>query len=185
MKKISGALATAALSITLSFATAQAATAENNEVQGGIPEAVQLYAEALSLEVNSLKRADLLNQAEAILQSVIKKDPASLEAHRKLLGVYILKQDYQNGIHTVKDAIMLSPEDPKLMITLAFLYEHSGALEYAKEMLNETLRKHPDNEVAAEYQVSIQKKIDLLNTNQAHQIGAPAGHNQPPAGNFH
>ena len=96
----------------------------------------------------------------------------------------ILKQDYQNGIRTVKDAIMLSPEDPKLMITLAFLYEHSRALEYAKEMLNETLNKYPGHSIAEEYQVSIQKKIDLLNTNQAHNLG-PAGHSQPPAGNFH
>ena len=187
MKKISSALATAALSITLSFAAAQAATAESGKTLGGIPEAVQLYAEALPLEVDSLKRAKLLNQAETILQSVIQKDPASLEAHRKLLGVYLLKQDYANGIRTVKEAIMLSPEDPKLMITLAFLYEHSGALEYAQAMINETLIKHPDHSIAKEYQVALQEKIDKLNANATAHHANPAEHGKPsaPAGNFH
>jgi|SaaInl8_135m_RNA_FD_contig_21_2555058_length_925_multi_19_in_0_out_0_1 tetratricopeptide (TPR) repeat protein len=164
-------LAVLATATTLLFSQPQAAALTTGEAETAIPEAAKLYMEAVPLAPDSLKRAQLLNQAEEILTGVIDHYPDSLEAHRKLLGVYMLKQDYTNGIRTVQNAITLSPEDPKLFITLAFFYEHSGALEYSKAMLDQALQLAPNNKLATDYQTSIQKKINdaLLQSSEMHK----------------
>ncbi|OQX43245.1 MAG: hypothetical protein B0D88_04880 [Candidatus Sedimenticola endophacoides] len=144
-----------------------------------IAEAMQLYAQALPMAINSPQRARHLRQSEAILKQVIREHPSSLDAHRKLLGVYLLQQDYGNAIPTMQRAITLSPEDPKLFIGLAFLYEHSGALEYARAMLAQALELDPQNSLAREYHRAIGEKIQLrdMALERGHGAGAPAaGH---------
>ncbi|WP_236860640.1 tetratricopeptide repeat protein [Candidatus Reidiella endopervernicosa] len=121
------------------------------------------------MEVNSPKRAELLDQSAEILKKVIESNPQSLDAHRKLMGVYLLKQDYSNGIRTMQDAITLSPEDPKLFITLAFLYEHSGSFEYASAMLDQALALDPNHKLAKEYKIAIKQKIAQRNMDQLHE----------------
>lgn len=147
----------------LIFAQTGMAAAENKDEMAEIAEAKTLYAKALPMDVNSPERAKVLDQAAAILKDVIKKNPQSLDAHRKLMGVYLLKQDYSRAIRTVQDAITISPNDPKLFITLAFMYEHSGAFEFAKAMLDQALALDPNQELAKEYKVAIQQKIDKRN----------------------
>ena len=132
-----------------------------------LAEAKELYIQAVPLATDSPKRTELLNKAETILKKFIEDNPKSLDAHRKLMGVYLLRQDYRKGIRTMQDAITLSPKDPKLFITLAFLYEHSSAFNYAKSMLTHALELDPNNEVAKEYIVTIQKKIDAQKENMA------------------
>lgn len=161
-----------------------AVSAESNTEVDGIAEAKKLYAKALPMEVNSPERAKVLDQAAAILKDVIKKNPQSLDAHRKLMGVYLLKQDYSRAIRTVQDAITLSPNDPKLFITLAFMYEHSGAFDYAKAMLDQALTLDPNQQLAKDYRVAIQQKIDKRNEDM-HQgrdvTGNPHGKAMGPA----
>lgn len=159
------------------------AVAANADGSGGIEEAKALYAEAAPLAIDSPKRVELLDQATAILKKVIEEDPKSLDAHRKLMGVYVLKQDYQNAIRTMQDAITLSPEDPKLFITLAFLYEHSGAFKYAKAMLEQALSLDPDQQLAKDYKLVIQQKIDAQNMQQMHEEQMMnAAHGKPMPG---
>ncbi|QYZ64952.1 MAG: cytochrome C biogenesis protein [Gammaproteobacteria bacterium (ex Lamellibrachia satsuma)] len=169
MKTIYGIIAHTLFALTLTLSQAATASAENPNNNAEISEAVKLYSQALPLDMDSPRKAELLEQSAAILKKVIANDPKSLEAHRKLMGVYVLKQDYSNGIRTMQDAITLSPEDPKLFISLAFLYEHSGALEYAMAMLDQALTLDPKQQLAMEYKVAIQKKIDALNMEDAHQ----------------
>lgn len=185
MKTIYGIIAHTVFALTLTLSQMATASTDNTEESAGIPEAMKLYSQALPLDMNSQKKAELLDQSESILQEVIKNDPKSLEAHRKLMGVYVLKQDYSNAIRTMQNAINLSPEDPKLFISLAFLYEHSGALEYAIAMLDQALVLDPKQKLAMDYKVSIQKKIDKMGMEDAHQgksvMGANHGNVTEPA----
>ncbi len=177
MKTIYGIIAHTLFALTLTLSQAATASAENPKNNAEISEAVKLYSQALPLDMDSPRKAELLDQSAAILKKVIANDPKSLEAHRKLMGVYLLKQDYSNGIRTMQDAITLSPEDPKLFISLAFLYEHSGALEYAMAMLDQALTLDPKQKLAMEYKVAIQKKIDALKMEDAHQGKSVMGAN--------
>lgn len=150
------------------LAFSQIVTAETDNASGlsGIEEAKKLYAQAVPMDIQSPKRAEILDQAAEILKDVIKQHPESLDAHRKLMGVYLLKQDYSNAIRTMQDAITLSPEDPKLFISLAFLYEHSGSLDFSKAMLDQALSLDPENKIAQDYSVIIQQKIDIRNQDE-------------------
>ncbi|MGD2118914.1 MAG: tetratricopeptide repeat protein [Chromatiales bacterium] len=157
----------------LIFSQTGVASTDNATELSGIAEAKKLYAEALPMEIDSPRRAEILNQAASILKNVIRQHPQSMDAHRKLMGVYLLMQDYSNAISTMQDAITLSPEDPKLFISLAFLYEHSGAFELAKGMLGQALKLDPNNKIAQDYKLVIQQKIDQQNL--AHQGQAMMG----------
>ncbi|MBL3599919.1 MAG: tetratricopeptide repeat protein [gamma proteobacterium endosymbiont of Lamellibrachia anaximandri] len=185
MKTIYGIIAHTLIALTLTLSQAATASAENPEKNAEISEAVKLYSQALPLDMDSPKKAELLDQSAAILKKVIANDPKSLEAHRKLMGVYVLKQDYSNGIRTMQDAITLSPEDPKLFVTLAFLYEHSGAFEYAVAMLDQALELDPENKLAKEYKIAIKQKIADRNMVEEMHQGKnvmPVDHGVPAAG---
>lgn len=140
-------------------ATASSMTNENDRIL----EAMQLYVEASSMDHGSQQQNDLLVQSETILLDVIEKNPESLDAHRKLMGVYLQMRNYRKGILTLQTAITLSPEDPKLFIALAILYDHQGAYEYARGVLNEALALDPENTIARDFKASIQQKIDQQN----------------------
>ncbi len=150
---------------TLSFSQTAIASTQDSDEMEKIQSAMNSYAKAIPLDILSPERAQLLTDAADILNKVIEKNPKSLDAHRKLMGVYLLKQDYSNGIRVMKDAIILSPNDPKLFISLAFLYEHSGALHYAKEILEQALVLDPNQEVAKDYMLTLKHKIKSLEMN--------------------
>lgn len=118
-----------------------------------------LYGKAYPMEMNAPERKKLLDEAEAILKTAIKDDPESLEAHRKLLGVYTLKQDYSNGIRTIQEAITLSPKDEKLFVTLAVFYYKTGSLQLADKILNQALVLDPDYVLAKEFKTTIKKSL--------------------------
>lgn len=155
-------------------------TASNNETTEAakITEAMELYAQATPMDQQSPKRLELLNTAESILTTVIKQNPESLDAHRKLMGVYLQKRDYRSAIQTMQGAISLSPEDPKLFIALAILYDHQGAYEYAVPILEQALAIDPGQALAKEYKASIEQKIEMQrlameSTGAPHSMPAP------------
>jgi len=153
--------------------------ASNDQLQTSaerIEEAKLLYGKAVPMATDSKERQKILDQAIAILKDVIANEPTSLDAHRKLMGAYLLKQDYHNSIRTIQDAINLSPEDPKLFITLAFLYEHSGALDFSSSMIEQALKLDPDNKVALDYKLVIQQKIQKMENSMSHHGSAMSPH---------
>jgi tetratricopeptide (TPR) repeat protein len=162
MKTSNAMIVRVLLLLTLMVSPIAFADTQSNAESADIQKAMQLYSEALSLETNSSKRTELLDQAEAILQKVIDNNPESLDAHRKLMGVYLLKRDYARGIQTLQDAINLSPQDPKLFVALAILYEHAGAYEYANAVIDQALVLDPDMALAKQYKISLQNKIDMM-----------------------
>ena len=139
--------------------TATASTDQNTEA-ARIMEAMKLYAQATPMDQFDTRRAELLSQSESILLDVIVKNPASLDAHRKLMGVYLQMRDYPNAIKTMQAAITLSPGDPKLFIALAILYDHQGAYEYALPIMEQALALDPNSEMALDYKASIEQKIE-------------------------
>ena len=140
-----------------------AAFAGQNTEADRIMEAMKLYSQATPMDQFDARRAKLLSEAESILSDVIKANPSSLDAHRKLMGVYLQMRDYRNAIQIMQAAISLSPEDPKLFIALAILYDHQGAYEYALPILDEALALDPNQHLARDYKASIQKKIEMRN----------------------
>jgi tetratricopeptide (TPR) repeat protein len=142
---------------------AMASSAPLSEAQG-ISEAVQLYSEATTLQEDMTRKSELLGRAETILLKVIADNPESLDAHRKLMGVYLQMRDYSKAIRVMQTAISLSPEDPKLFVALAILYDHQGAYEYASAILDEALALDPQQQLAVDYKKSIQQKIELRKT---------------------
>jgi tetratricopeptide (TPR) repeat protein len=169
------------IAAVLVISQASFATAQDSE-SARIEEAKKLYAQAVPMDLTSSKRTDLLKQAEAILLKVIEDNPESMDAHRKLMGVYLLQQNYSRSIRIMQDAITLSPEDPKLFISLAFLYEHSGSLEFSEAMIDQALKLDAENKIAKDYKVVIQQKIQMRNNNP-HQAEGGAGkpHSKMPA----
>ncbi|NNJ90668.1 MAG: tetratricopeptide repeat protein [Gammaproteobacteria bacterium] len=144
-----------------SVATASSTGADKDIGEAArITQALELYAQAVPMDFASTQRTELLKRAETILTDVIDKNPQSLEAHRKLMGVYLQMRDYRKAILTMQDAISLSPDDPKLYIALAILYDHSGAYEYALPILDQALKLESNNKLAQEYRLSIQLKIE-------------------------
>ena len=157
--------------------TATASTSGTNEA-ARIMEAMELYAQATPMDRFDARRAELLNQSEAILLDVIENNPASLDAHRKLMGVYLQMRDYPGAIKTMQAAITLSPGDPKLFIALAILYDHQGAYEYAVPVLDQALELDPGNQLAQDYKISIQQKIESQNlamesSTPPHEVATP------------
>ncbi len=178
------------LLVVMMLAHAGHATA-SDDANTQIEKAKELYAQALPMDLTAPKRADILKEAETILLDVIEKHPKSMDAHRKLMGVYLLGQHYSKAIRIMQGAITLSPEDPKLFLSLAFLYEHSGELEFANAMVEQALKLDADNQIAKEYKVVLQQKLEKRNsephqgkgTGEATQV--PANHGQAsPHGSF-
>jgi tetratricopeptide (TPR) repeat protein len=160
------------IAMVLAFASTVTASADQGTETARIQEAMQLYARAVPMDQFDTRRTELLSQSESILLGVIENNPASLDAHRKLMGVYLQMRDYPNAIRTMQAAITLSPEDPKLFIALAILYDHQGAYEYAVPILDQALVLDPGNQLALDYKLSIQQKIESRDL--AMESGTPA-----------
>jgi tetratricopeptide (TPR) repeat protein len=178
MKSIFKVIPQFVFAMLLTVASTATASADQSTAAARIMEAMKLYAQATPMDQFDTKRAELLSQSESILLDVIVKNPASLDAHRKLMGVYLQMRDYRKAIQTMQNAITLSPEDPKLFIALAILYDHSGAYEYAIPMLDEALALDPNQQLAKEYKASIQQKIKMQNiamesSNPPPEMGKP------------
>ncbi len=164
--------------IMLAFISGGVAAMEQSSEQARIIEAMELYAKATPMHQFNVERAELLKRSESILLDVIAENPASLDAHRKLMGVYLQMRDYAKSINIMQNAITLSPEDPKLFIALAILYDHQGAYEYALPVLDQALALEPDHQLAQEYIVSIRQKIEMRNlamesSESPHKTGNP------------
>ncbi len=165
------------LSIT-SVATASSTDAMNIGEAARITQAMELYVQAVPMDVSSTERTKLLNESESILNDVIEKNPKSLDAYRKLMGVYLQMRDYRKAILTMQAAISLSPDDPKLYIALAILYDHQGAYEYALPILDQALELDSNNKLAQDYKVSIEQKIEqqrlaMESTTSPHKAAMP------------
>jgi tetratricopeptide (TPR) repeat protein len=161
MQTIPKIIANLVFSILLASTCVATAVGKDHFEAARITQAMELYAQASRMDMNAAQKPELLQRAESILTDVIEKNPQSLDAHRKLMGVYLQMRDYRKAIQTMQAAITLSPEDPRLFIALAILYDHSGAYEYAVPILEQALALDPQQPLAQEYKASIEHKIEM------------------------
>jgi tetratricopeptide (TPR) repeat protein len=178
MKSISKMIPHLIFSMLLASATVATASGSDITEAARITQAMELYIQATPMDANDTQRPELLKRAESILTDVIKENPQSLDAHRKLMGVYLQMRDYRKAIQTMQAAIGLSPEDPKLFIALAILYDHSGAYEYAAPILDQALALDPKSQMALDYKATIEQKIEkqklaMESTTAPHQKDVP------------
>ena len=179
MKTIFKVIPSALFIILMSMPIVGATSTSANSEADRILEAMTLYSQAVPMQQGDNQRSGLLQRAESILLEVIDGNPASLDAHRKLMGVYLQQRDYRNAIQTMQGAITLSPDDPKLFVALAILYDHQGAYEYARAILDEALALDPELQMARDYKRSIEDKIK----NQNIAMESTKAHDTVKAGN--
>lgn len=161
MKSISKTIPHLLFSMLLLVTSAATASSDDNSEAARITQALEQYAQALPMEMGAPGREELLKGAESILLDVVEKNPQSLDGYRKLMGVYLQMRNYSKAIQAMQSAISLSPEDPKLFIALAILYDHQGAYEYALPILEQALKLDPSSQMARDYKVSMEQKIEI------------------------
>lgn len=65
-----------------------------------------------------------------------------------LIGeVYRAKQDYANGIATLRKAMELVPNNPPVMDSLALMMQSNGQQEEARKMYEQSIKLDPENEI--------------------------------------
>ena len=93
-----------------------------------------------------------LKQAQTLLLSAIEQYPNFSKAYAALCESYIyeswkgnekeLLEDASNACHS---ALKISPDDPYIVSTMAYLYRRTGRLEDAFTLYQNILNKRPDN----------------------------------------
>ncbi len=93
-----------------------------------------------------------LKQAQILLHSAIENYPQFSKAYAALCESYIYeswkgneKELLEEASHSCSKALNLTPEDPYVNSTLAYLYRRTGRLEDALSVFEVILKKQPDN----------------------------------------
>ncbi len=113
-----------------------------------------------------------LDQAEASYRGALEQDPASVDAHMKLAGLYIARQQYKAGVETFQHAIGLNPDNANAFIGMAIGYLHMGDPELAHAALEEALRIDPDKRGRVE---PLMRQIEARLASDPHGLAAPSG----------
>ncbi|GAB6053585.1 hypothetical protein JCM17960_24050 [Magnetospira thiophila] len=100
------------------------------------------------------------DQAEASFKAALKADPASLDAHLKLGGLYLSRQDYDTAIGHFQSAIGLDPSNGKLFAVLGMAYLHSNRTPLAQAALQEALRIDPELKAAQELMKMVEARLE-------------------------
>jgi tetratricopeptide (TPR) repeat protein len=110
-------------------------------LQSAAPAAVQPMA-AL---VNTLVRAQKLDEAVSFLQAALKTNPANAEAHVLLGFVQLLKHEPDQAIQSFKTAIERQPKDMVGYNALADFYARNRNLDEAEKVIRAGLQQQPDS----------------------------------------
>jgi tetratricopeptide (TPR) repeat protein len=110
-------------------------------VQAATPAAVQPMA-AL---VNTLIRAQKLDEAVSFLQTVLKTNPANAEAHVMLGSVQLLKDAPDQAVQSFRTAIERQPKDIAGYSALANFYVRNKNLDEAEKVIRAGLQQQPDS----------------------------------------
>jgi len=81
-----------------------------------------------------------LDRAESLFRQAIEVDPASSLAHTRLGGIALMRQEYDAGIESFKQAIMIDGRNAGAFIGMAIAYLHTGDDELARAALGEAER---------------------------------------------
>ncbi len=114
-----------------------------------------------------------LDRAAASYRSAIEQDASSVDAHMKLAGLQIARQEYRAGVETFQQAISLNPDNANAFIGMAIGYLHLGDHALAYAALEEALRIEPDKRDRIE---PLMQQIEARAPNGPHGFATPRGH---------
>ena len=117
-------------------------------------------------------QAGQLDQAQASYMSALEKEPRSVDAHMKLAGMYIARQQYRAAVETFQQAIGIKPDNADAFIGMAIGYLHLGDPALAYAALEEAARIDPKKRDRVE---ALMAHIDARSRQGAHGFTVPPG----------
>lgn len=81
--------------------------------------------------------------AQKAFELAVKADPRSVNAHMKLGGLQLSRNDFNGGIQTYQRVIGLDPKNVLAWIGLGISYLHSGRNELSRAAFDEAVRIDP------------------------------------------
>ena len=87
-----------------------------------------------------------MDQAQRSYEQAAKRGPRSLEAHTRLAGLYIARNNFSASIKEYQNVISLDPKNAKAFIGLGIAYLHSGNKSLTRAAWEEAVRLEPARE---------------------------------------
>ncbi|MBU4334186.1 MAG: tetratricopeptide repeat protein, partial [Candidatus Omnitrophica bacterium] len=84
-------------------------------------------------------------EAEGILNKVLKKDPKNIDAYLLLAGCLMLQQRAEEAISLLNDALVKDPNNLRILNELGIAYKTHGKWNEAEKIFNEIIDKDPEN----------------------------------------
>jgi len=84
-----------------------------------------------------------LDNARKSFEKAVADNPRSIEAHMKLGGLLLSRQNYSDAIQTYQNTISLDGNNAKAWIGLGMAYLHVGSKELSRAAFNEAIRIEP------------------------------------------
>ncbi|MEI7613597.1 MAG: tetratricopeptide repeat protein [Betaproteobacteria bacterium] len=84
-----------------------------------------------------------LDNARKSFEKAVADNPRSVEAHMKLGGLMLSRQQYSDAIQTYQKTISLDGNNARAWIGLGMAYLHIGNKELSRAAFNEAIRIEP------------------------------------------
>ncbi len=114
-----------------------------------------------------------LDLAMVSYQDAIEREPRSVDAHMKLAGLLVARQEYRAAVETFQQAISIDPDNANAFIGMAIGYLHLGDHPLAHAALEEALRIDPEKRGRVG---PLMRQIEARLATEAHGLGAPPAH---------
>lgn len=89
--------------------------------------------------------AGKLDLAQKTFEQAVIAEPRSVNAHMKLAGLQLSRQDFKACIETYQKTIGLDAKNAKAWLGLGFAYLHTGKNDLSLAAFNEAIRVEPVN----------------------------------------
>jgi tetratricopeptide (TPR) repeat protein len=119
--------------------------ADSIKILEGLQAAAPVAVQPMAALVDTLVRAQKLDQAVSVLETVLKANPANAEAHVLLGSVQLLKNAPDQAEQSFKTAIERQPKDITGYRALANFYVRSKNLDEAEKVIRTSLQQQPDS----------------------------------------
>ena len=90
--------------------------------------------------------AGQLDQAQKSFEQAVQAEPTSVNAHMKLAGLQLSRQEFKASIATYQRAIGLDANNARAWLGLGFAYLHTGQNGLSMAAFNEAIRVDPRNQ---------------------------------------
>ena len=111
----------------------------------GLQTAAPAAVQPMAALVNTMVRAQKLDEAVSFLQKVLTANPANAEAHVLLGSVQLLKNAPDQAVQSFRTAIEQQPKDTAGYQALAHFYLGNKNFEEAEKVIRASLREQPDS----------------------------------------